>query len=58
MHRDAVAEVGAIDVLGGLVELVDRGSDAARQFGADDQRQQYDDREHDRNQQQNVFQAA
>ena len=52
-----MAEVGAIDVRGRFVELANRRSDAARQFGADQEREQFDECEYNRDRQQNIFHA-
>ena len=45
LHRNAMAEVSAIDVFSGVVELGDRARHRASQAGPDEQCQQFDDGE-------------
>ena len=58
LHRNAMAEVSAIDVLGGVVELGDGAGHGAGEAGADDQRQQFDDGENNCGEQQHVLDAG
>ena len=50
-----MAEVSAIDVVGGVVELGDGAGHGAGQAGPDEQRQQFDDGENNRREQQQIL---
>ena len=55
LHRNAMAEVSAIDVFSGVVELGDRARHRAGQAGPDEQRQQFDDGENHCREQQRIL---
>ena len=58
LHRNAVAEVSAIDVFGGIVELGHGAGHGAGEASPDEQRQQFDDRENHRREQQQILHAG